>query len=195
MDNKQKYIKTIRQQIKDQQKWRQDAIDLLVTNGESDPSQHSSILRFNIKIDSLEKEIEDFTEESTDYQIFSDKLDLKFSKEKVQVVSTKPHEDRWADTKVQNAMKREWNWLCRMDGFVPQYMKDNLRKMPNNKGYIWKGIFYFGLLPPENPMELTTAFEKHNQALFIHEWSPNYYKIYEKSDKQKSKVLTFEKYF
>ena len=194
--NKQKYFKALRQQIKDQQKWKDEAIELLTKNGVKDPLAHPSIVKFDFKIEALQQEADDFTLDSETFQTFSDKQETMKEKSKGPTHEVhRPHEDRWADKKVENAMKREWNWLCRMDGFVPQYMRDNLRKMPNNKGYIWKGIFYYGLLPPENPMDITTMFEKHNQALYIHEWTPKYYRIFEKSDRQKSKIMTFEKYF
>lgn len=192
MESKNRNLKQIRQQIKDQEKWRDEAISLLTKQGIEDPTAHASVVKFFTKIEALKKEVANFHQDSE-----------VTSTEVSEVVVNKPtisapqykEPDRWADTKAENAMKREWNWLCRMDSFVPSYMRENLAKMPNNKGYIWKGIYYFGDLPPEHPMDVTTMFEKQNQILFIHEWTPEYYKIFEKGDKQKPKTLKFENYF
>lgn len=192
MERKNRNLKQLRQQMKDQEKWRDEAISLLTKQGIEDPTTHSSVIKFTTKIEALKEEVANFHQDSE-----------ATSTEVVEAVVSKPtvstpqykEPDRWADTKAENVMKREWNWLCRMDGFVPSYMRENLAKMPNNKGYIWKGIYYFGDLPPEHPMDVTTMFEKQNQILFIHEWTPEYYKIFEKGDKQKPKILKFENYF
>jgi len=197
--NKQKYIKFIRNEIKDQEKWKQEAKELLLSNKVEDLDNNSSIKRFNKKIQDLENEIENFDENSERFKIFCDKnekLNIKNSiKNKSNDVKKTNDFDRWADVKKENSLKREYNWMQKINYSVPNYIVENLRKMPNNKGYIWKGIFHLGLLDPEQPIHIKTFFEKNNDILYIHEISPNYYKIFKKIDKSSNKELISEYIF
>ena len=70
---------------------------------------------------------------------------------------------------------------------IPDYIKSNLKEMPNNKGYIWKGITFFGLLPRQN--DNIILFEKcKGNILKIYEIDNYDCRIYEKEGK-KQKVL------
>jgi hypothetical protein len=180
--------------MKFEEKWKKDAIDLLLKNNFPNPEDHASIKNFNQKIIDLQNEIENFNGQSEKYLIFVKKHSKSHDHSTENKTSTTfKSEDRWADVKIENAMKREYNWLCRMDNYMPSYMKQNLENMPNNKGYIWKGIHYFGHLAPEEPLDTVSLFEKQNQKLYIHEYTKEYYRIFEKAEKTKPKVLIFEK--
>ena len=41
-------------------------------------------------------------------------------------------------------VRSSWRWLRRTDAKLPGYMRRNLKEMPNNKGYIFRGIQYYG---------------------------------------------------
>lgn len=190
-----RYQKYIRQLIKDEEKWKHQAVLLLEQKNYQDVDQHPSIIKFDNKINDLKNQLIRVDPQSQFYKSFiNQSITLEKKHELKPVVQQYQKEDRWADVKIQNAIKREWNWLLKMDNFMPQYMNENLKNMPNNKGYIWKGIHYYGHLPPQEPLNTTTLFEKQNQKLFIHEYSRQYYRIYEKSDKNKPKILILEKY-
>lgn len=74
---------------------------------------------------------------------------------------------------------------------LPEYMKRNLADMPNNKGYIWKGIYFYGDLPEESGTRV--LFEKRKGGLLIiHEYTDKEYKIFEKNGKERKRLL--EKY-
>lgn len=74
---------------------------------------------------------------------------------------------------------------------LPEYMKRNLADMPNNKGYIWKGIYFYGDLPEESGPRV--LFEKRKGGLLIiHEYTDKEYKIFEKNGKERKRFL--EKY-
>ena len=93
-------------------------------------------------------------------------------------------EGRWA---VKN-MERSYQHFLRTTDSIPSYILRNLEEMPNNKGYIWKGVLCFGELPEEKHRPLT-LFERHKGGLLIiHEWTPTEYKVFHKKDKDK-KVL------
>ncbi len=70
---------------------------------------------------------------------------------------------------------------------LPEHLATKLADMPNNKGYIFRGINFFGNLPAERT-HLITLFEKKDGNLRIHEWDEYETRIYEKKGKEK-KVL------
>jgi hypothetical protein len=94
--------------------------------------------------------------------------------------------DRETKWSVKNIEKTYQHFL-RTNDSIPQYILRNLEDMPNNKGYIWKGIICLGELPEETKYPLT-LFERQKGLLIIHEWTYTEYKIFHKKDKDK-KVL------
>jgi hypothetical protein len=71
---------------------------------------------------------------------------------------------------------------------VPDYMRRNLSDMPNNKGYIWRGIWCLGEKPAE-PGRPHVMFErKGKDLLIIHESDEYEIRRYEKKGKNR-KVL------
>jgi vacuolar-type H+-ATPase subunit I/STV1 len=96
---------------------------------------------------------------------------------------------------LQHQMRKEYDWLCRQDERLPDYIRTNLQKMPNNKGYIWKGIHYYGYLPAEKNNDMLIMFERPLGVtdMLIHEIKKgHYYKIFQKS-RNGSNVLVSEK--
>ena len=82
----------------------------------------------------------------------------------------------------------------KINNSVPDYMLRNLKDMPNNKGYIWRGMYCFGELPPERNCNTTIMFEKKPRGVLInHEQTPTMYKTYEKQGKNK-RVLIHQEY-
>lgn len=78
-------------------------------------------------------------------------------------------------------MQRAYERLCDMD--FPSYLADNLRDMPNNKGYIWRGVWYMGQRPPENN-DVCVMFEKQRgDVMIIHEFTFTEHVIYKKVGK------------
>ena len=68
-------------------------------------------------------------------------------------------------------------------------MRKNLREMTNNKGYIWRGCWFFGELP-SNPYENTVVFEKCRGVLRIHETDRRTHKIYEKIGSERKNLIS-----
>ncbi len=90
-------------------------------------------------------------------------------------------------------MKRQWEWLCQQEQNLPDYIRTNLDRMPNNKGYIWKGIWYFGHQPEEDPTTLIMFEKKGGGDMLVHEIKENcYYKIFSRS-KNGQNVLVSER--
>lgn len=71
---------------------------------------------------------------------------------------------------------------------LPEYMKKSLSEMPNNKGYIWRGIHFYGDLPSEQN-HTYVMFEKQRGILVIHEYTDNEYRKYEKYGKDRKRLI------
>jgi hypothetical protein len=73
---------------------------------------------------------------------------------------------------------------------LPDNMRDNLRTMPNNKGYIWRGCLFCGYLAPEKGQPLI-AFEKiKGGTTRIHETDQYETRVYEKYGKEKKQLVS-----
>ena len=71
---------------------------------------------------------------------------------------------------------------------LPSYMKNNLKEMPNNKGYIWRGVYFYGDLPEQKGPRV--MFEKQRGGvLVIHEYTNREYKRYEKKGKNRKQLV------
>ena len=77
-------------------------------------------------------------------------------------------------------MLREYERFCDLD--IPPYISENLKDMPNNKGYIWKGVWCFGERPRQHDEECT-MFEKQRAIMYIHEIDKNEHVIFKKVGK------------
>jgi hypothetical protein len=88
----------------------------------------------------------------------------------------------------EKQMDRTYNYYLRTVSFLPSFMQDNLRNMPGNKGYVWRGIVFFGQQPPEDP-DLKVLFERNGSILYIHEIRNDGYKVFIKDTKDSAKRL------
>jgi hypothetical protein len=80
-----------------------------------------------------------------------------------------------------------YNSIC--DSF-PRHMKDNLRTMPNNKGYIWRGCLFLGDLPAERGQPMI-SFEKTRGGLQkIYETDQYETRVYEKQGKDRKYIVS-----
>jgi hypothetical protein len=72
---------------------------------------------------------------------------------------------------------------------IPSYLHRNLKNMPNNKGYIWRGIWLLGNKPSERGQPLIMFERKNKDTLIIHEI--DYYKArtYEKKGKARKTLI------
>ena len=89
-----------------------------------------------------------------------------------------------AERRDSNRLKRnieyEHRRMLEVEATLPPYIRDNLRNMPNNKGYIHKGIWYFGSRPADGSL-IVMHERRHNGAIHVHEiLYGSYPRIYEK---------------
>ena len=74
---------------------------------------------------------------------------------------------------------------------LPPYITSKLRDMPNNKGWIFRGVYLYGDKNPEEPKNVTTMFERKggSDLLVIHESHPHVTNIYHKQGNDRNKKL------
>ena len=85
-------------------------------------------------------------------------------------------------------LRRSQKWLDRTENYFPAWKLKKLKNMPNNKGYIWRGIYYYGYKPaiPHQPIIL---FEQKGKKLYIHEITKQFHKIFMKADRNSKRKL------
>jgi hypothetical protein len=94
---------------------------------------------------------------------------------------------------MEKTIQREYAKLCDIVTQVPEYIKRNLENMPNNKGYRWRGVIFFGKLPeePNGPMVI---FEKKYENTCITECSATNYTEWMKTrDGAKQLVVSYRR--
>lgn len=96
-----------------------------------------------------------------------------------------------SDRKIsKDEIRRAYKYFTSVSESLPDYLSKKLKQMPNNKGYIWRGIYFYGEKPCEKNRPMT-MFEKHKGVLMIHEWHANKYQLWKKEGDSK-KVLVEE---
>jgi hypothetical protein len=84
--------------------------------------------------------------------------------------------------RTNNDIKYFYKYFCKVCDSIPEWMIKKLAKMPNNEGFIWKGVFCYGELPINKSDEGKIKMEerKNKDLVLYHEWSKNIHTIVEK---------------
>lgn len=108
------------------------------------------------------------------------------TKQHIKVIKDSNREQRYLKKNIKYDYK---NFLKSVD-LLPEYMKRNLKTMPNNKGYYWRGCIFFGD-KPYNPRHSTVIFEKKKGGVMrITDFNDYETKIYEKIKDEKRKLIS-----
>jgi len=73
---------------------------------------------------------------------------------------------------------------------LPQWIRDKLKDMPSNKGYIWRDLWFFGEKYVPFTKNCTMLENLKGGITIIHEIDADYHKIYEKAGRSNNKTLT-----
>lgn len=85
-------------------------------------------------------------------------------------------------------LQKETDKFIRDCESIPDYILQNLEEMPNNKGYIWKGIMCYGKKPRES--NTVIMFEKCKGGILkIYETTRTTYTLYEKVGKNQKQLV------
>ena len=99
-----------------------------------------------------------------------------------------------SDYAKKREMERSYKYYLKVVNGIPDFINRKLAQMPNNKGYIWRGVFCFGNLPAERGQP-TVMFEKFKDTLVIHEWTESQYKLFHKVGKNRKTLMHVSKRF
>ena len=140
------------------------------------------------RLDNIKTEILDTQRGEHDSVFISDmdisrerqnELNVKQNEKKLKKIPSKvvyynqPHE-------ISNfSIQKEYAFYIRSVESIPEYMLNNLERMANNRGYVWKGTYLFGKLR-EEPNRPLTIFNKN----LIHEYTPTEFNIYSKEGRK-----------
>ena len=80
-----------------------------------------------------------------------------------------------------------YRYFAKVCNELPPYMSKNLAEMPNNKGYIWRGVNFYGDLKDEPGPRF--MFEKKGISLMIHEYTDTEYRLYQKDGGNKKQLV------
>ena len=89
----------------------------------------------------------------------------------------------------ENSLLREYDRWCNI--VPPQYMQDNLKEMPANKGYIWKGRKFYGKKKAMSKDEIMFEKKRGENLHIIETVTRGYYRyetIYEKIGNDKKLI-------
>lgn len=110
-------------------------------------------------------------------------FDLQKKKEEINISKAFEQSIRRIDRNFEykkREIDKSWQYFVKSKDTFPEYMIKKLKNMPNNKGYIWKSIHFYG----ERPSivgEPIILFETQKEGiLVIHEITNTEYKIWHK---------------
>lgn len=82
----------------------------------------------------------------------------------------------------ETTMNNFYKKLVEIDNSLPEYIFRNLKNMPNNRGYIWRNVWYFGEKDPESNIVYLT--EPKKGFVYLHEIYPEKYLIFSKKGRE-----------
>ena len=82
--------------------------------------------------------------------------------------------------------EKEYQYYLQEYYRVPRNIKDKLKYMPNNKGYICNGIYLYGY-QKSTSSKISIFFEKIYPYLYIHEITKYNHKIFQMNIKTRDK--------
>jgi hypothetical protein len=86
-------------------------------------------------------------------------------------------------------MRKELEYFYKTTDSLPDHLYYKLKNMPNNKGYIWRDVWFMGELPPEKDEDIMMFEKKDRDNLRIHIITLTHYLIYEKYQNYPKKLI------
>ena len=165
------------------------------------------------KIKELETKLDDIDEGKLDtfinntYEVNLHDINLKSQYKTMKKQATKEQKQRDKDLyesrrksdynsnktffKIEKEMQQTYRYYQKTCQYIPQHIKDKVKNQPNNKGFIWRGIYMYGYKAPFGNPDNTSLLEKQGNILYIHECFPDKYKVWKKTENNRRKELLF----
>ena len=152
-----------------------------LTNKELDKEMSIDIIRSHKRAEVSKKE-----------QIYKFRYKRQVKKDEKKVLDNFYEKER-STNRVINSNKwnmiKAYNYFEKTSNKLPEYMQRNLSEMPNNKGYIWRDIRFYGELP-SIPGQPDILFEKKKDCMLIHEINNTEHKIFEKRGRDRKRFIS-----
>lgn len=150
---------------------------------------------YDDQINQEQKEAELKHQELEEQQIFK-----RTVRREEKVRAKESSDERWKDIKIGNkeqSQKRrdmKYGLKCYWKAIdsLPEYMKKNLKDMPCNKGYVWRGAHFYGLRKAERGAP-HIMFELVKGSQLITETTDKEIKVYQRKGKGGKKTLVSRK--
>lgn len=152
---------------------------IAIRNGERDDEIREK-LRINTELLNKQNESQNLKKEAKkDKQI------------RIQNYCKSERENSHAEYQLIKEYKSSYKYFEKQSNSIPPYLLDKLKYMPENKGYVCRGIWFYGRLPYDySEGEKTTMFERRNKDVqWIHEFTPTEYRLYERTGKNKDVLI------
>lgn len=203
------YIRSLRENVRQTQRWLRQAESHSNTNT-------GAIEKYKQAIDDKEQQIRNASPDDPGFQQYmahqvslSEKAKTDHSKRMETTLKEREdqkqqldkyyqdqREDRYRERQLIRQAKKDYERMLNIDATMPSYMRENLKNFPNNKGYIFKDVWYFGQQPVqtrygEDP-DVYVMFQRKfpGNSMLIHEIKyGSYHRIYEKKTKDSQRVL------
>lgn len=125
----------------------------------------------------------------------NDNIDKKRRQKVIDDVEKKVKQKKHSDS--ERGQERDYFYFfkqyCKINESLPDYIRQNLTDMPNNKGYIWRGCWFLGDKKGETVRRGSppiVIFEKlRGGILRIHEYEDHEYRMFEKEGKEKRQLI------
>lgn len=93
--------------------------------------------------------------------------------------------------KSEREMQQTYKYYQKTCQYIPQHIKDKVKNQPNNKGFIWRGVYMYGHKKSCGNPDNVSLLEKQGKDLYIHEFLPDKYKVWKKTGNSRHKELVF----
>lgn len=86
-------------------------------------------------------------------------------------ISQKYYKNSYQSNRKEKFLQKDLNYHYKLfqkkSNSLPHYIKRNLNYMPNNKGYIWKGVWFFGAKPQKKDDNTMSMYEVCGKKTYI----------------------------
>jgi rubrerythrin len=89
---------------------------------------------------------------------------------------------------------KDYNYFLKqyykIDDSLPDYIRENLKDMPNNKGYIWRNCWFMGRKKEETNQPIIMFEKLRGGILRIHEYDTYEHRIFDKVGKERRQLVS-----
>ena len=82
----------------------------------------------------------------------------------------------------EREMNKTYRYYQNICDSIPDHLLEKLSTQPNNKGFIWRGVYLYGKKDPSGNPNNVSMLERRKGVLFIHEFYPDNYKVWKKDN-------------